>query len=398
MAQIQSPETYVDGQQVTAARLNNQTNGAILLPGAVTDQTSLAANTVAAGDQVILHDLSATALRKATAGDLLGSGLNASLGTASVETLTTSVINGKANRDINATPNDGVLVTGKTFSSIDGITAVVSSTAHGLESNTCLDITASNPVYSGQYFINVIGVDSFSYTIRQATPVAASGTLSYTKKGTVKVAGNEHITGNLEVVGKTELDGATTVSGTLLATGTSTFSGTSNFTGTLQYKSTPIYGLFNISTFNLVNTVGLVSVINNVRIPIVTNWAVAGGNVTGAGGGVHWNESHTIPTGEMWEITWHWSAMRGGDDYFAVGVIRRQGGGSWIQIEDFQPQPSIYTNSPITTVDVLTNTSGSPVTYDYSFKSAFGGGTGTDQAIVISGGGAVRVIRKYKIA
>jgi len=73
MAQIQSPETYADGQQVTAARLNNQTNGAVLLPGAVTDQTPISGG-VASGDGLIVHDASASALRKATVTELLGSG------------------------------------------------------------------------------------------------------------------------------------------------------------------------------------------------------------------------------------------------------------------------------------------------------------------------------------
>jgi hypothetical protein len=75
MAQIQSPETYADGQQVTAARLNNQTNGATLLPGAVTDQPAITAGTVATADGLIIHDDSVSALRKATVGDILGSGL-----------------------------------------------------------------------------------------------------------------------------------------------------------------------------------------------------------------------------------------------------------------------------------------------------------------------------------
>lgn len=97
MAQLQSPETYVDGQQVTAARLNNQTNGAVLLPGAVTDQTALSANTVASGDQVILHDASASALRKATAGDILGSGLP----------ITTGAITGSTGADLVLTPAAG---------------------------------------------------------------------------------------------------------------------------------------------------------------------------------------------------------------------------------------------------------------------------------------------------
>lgn len=74
MAQIQSPETYADGQQVTAARLNNQTNGAILLPGAVTDQTAIAGG-VASSDTLIVHDASASAIRKATVTELLGGGV-----------------------------------------------------------------------------------------------------------------------------------------------------------------------------------------------------------------------------------------------------------------------------------------------------------------------------------
>lgn len=74
MAQIQSPETYADGQQVTASRLNNQTNGAVLLPGAVTDQTAISGG-VASGDGLIVHDASTSALRKATAAELLGGGI-----------------------------------------------------------------------------------------------------------------------------------------------------------------------------------------------------------------------------------------------------------------------------------------------------------------------------------
>ena len=97
MAQIQSPETYVDGQQVTAARLNNQTNGAILLPGAVTDQTALAAGTVATGDTLVIHDASASALRKATAGDLLGSGVP----------VVTGAITGSTGADLVITPAAG---------------------------------------------------------------------------------------------------------------------------------------------------------------------------------------------------------------------------------------------------------------------------------------------------
>lgn len=80
MAQIQAPYTFVTGDQVTAANLNAHTNSAILLPGSITDQPDLAANTVAANDSVALHDLSASTLKEATVGDLLNSGLGITTG------------------------------------------------------------------------------------------------------------------------------------------------------------------------------------------------------------------------------------------------------------------------------------------------------------------------------
>jgi hypothetical protein len=102
MAQIQSPETYADGQQVTAARLNNQTNGAILLPGAVTDQPAVTAGTVATADGLIIHDDSTSSLRKATAGDLLGSGVPIIASTIGGLTGADIVINAPAGRKIEA--------------------------------------------------------------------------------------------------------------------------------------------------------------------------------------------------------------------------------------------------------------------------------------------------------
>jgi hypothetical protein len=80
MAQIQAPYTFVTGDQVTAANLNAHTNSAILLPGAITDQPNITANTIAAGDSVALHDLSDLTLKEATVGDLLNSGINITTG------------------------------------------------------------------------------------------------------------------------------------------------------------------------------------------------------------------------------------------------------------------------------------------------------------------------------
>lgn len=151
MAQIQSPETYADGQQVTAARLNNQTNGAVLLPGAVTDQTALTANTVASGDTVLLHDASASALRKATAGDLLGSNLP----------ITTSSITGGAGVDITVTP-----AAGQKFD-VGGDIEAEDATLTGnltVTGNTTLDASLA-----------VNGVASFNTTSAVKIPVGTTG-------------------------------------------------------------------------------------------------------------------------------------------------------------------------------------------------------------------------------
>lgn len=80
MAQFQPPVTFTAGQVLTASALNAHVSSAVLLPGAVTDQANLAANTVAVGDSVIIHDLSDLALKEATVGDLLNSGLSITTG------------------------------------------------------------------------------------------------------------------------------------------------------------------------------------------------------------------------------------------------------------------------------------------------------------------------------
>lgn len=97
MPQLNKGETFADGQQVTGVRLNNLVDGATILPGVITDQVNLAANTVASGDSVLLHDLSAGALREATASDLLNSNLP----------ISTSSITGGAGVDLTITPAAG---------------------------------------------------------------------------------------------------------------------------------------------------------------------------------------------------------------------------------------------------------------------------------------------------
>jgi hypothetical protein len=246
------------------------------------------------------------------------------------------------------------------------------------------------------FSITSVTTDGIVYTLPvAATP--ASGTCSYTKQAAERVAGNEVVESNLYVLGQASVAGS--VSSSSVSTTTLTASGVANFTGTLQYKSTPIFGLYQITANLIHQTVGFVETFNNIRVADLSNgWAVAGGDVTSANGGVHWKESHTIPAGEMWEITWNWSSMKGTDDAFAVGIIRNVGGGSWTQIFNSIQAPALYSNTPNCNVEILTNSTASPVTYNYAFKSACGLGSATDQAIVCNGGSATRIIRRYKIA
>jgi hypothetical protein len=276
MAQLQSPETYVDGQQVTATRLNNQTNGATLLPGAITDQTNITANTVASGDSILLYDLSATALREANVSDVLGSNVP----------VTTSAITAGANSDIVITPNDGVIVTGQAYTSADGLTVTVTSTAHALTVEQVILITAAATGYNGTFRVATVLTNSFTYVMTTAA-TAGSGTLSYTKKGLVKNPANKSIAGNLYVDGSTAVAGSEYVAGSLTVAGATTLagaftsSGTANFTGALQVNGTVGYVLTEI----IEETIPTFSL--NTTLTYSTYFTSA---------------SYTKPVGEIWII------------------------------------------------------------------------------------------------
>jgi hypothetical protein len=140
-------------------------------------------------------------------------------------------VNGKTNKDIDLNPNNGVTATGKTFNSADGITANVTAVAHGLKTGMHLNVTASNPAYTGKQVITVTSPDGFSFTINQTTPVAASGTLSYTADATSKAYGNLFVSEqatvgtDLRVIGNSAVQGNSRVDGTLNVTGLANFTG-----------------------------------------------------------------------------------------------------------------------------------------------------------------------------
>ena len=235
MAQIQSPETYADGQQVTAARLNNQTNGAILLPGAVTDQAALVGD-VATDDTVILHDTSETELRKATVGSFLSSGFP----------VVTDSVTATANADIAVTPNDGSSVFGSNYVSADGLTVVVTTlAAHGLLANQIVLVSGAGSGYNGTFKITAVTSTTFTYVLyTAATPTASPTACTFVRKASVLVAGSEVITGSQFVNGEVEtldlqVDGQANINSSTIKS--------ANITSSIQYNGVPVLSLVSVT-------------------------------------------------------------------------------------------------------------------------------------------------------
>ena len=273
MSQISKGETFADSQQLTATRLNNLVDSATLQAGAIHSQTLLS-GTVNGADELLIYDDSTSSLRKTTVSAVLDSNKDPVF-----DSVTTSEINAKPASDVLLTPNDATIVSGKAFTSVDGITAVVTSTAHELQSGMLLEFTASNVAYSGQYFITVLSVDTFSYVIRQTTPVAASGTLSYTKKASARIAGGQSISSQLSVSGRTIIGGELTANGNIFSSGNNTFTGDNNFTGTLKINGNTCY------------------ILTEIFEEIIPPWSAA---VAGQYNSVYTSSSFTKPAGEIW--------------------------------------------------------------------------------------------------
>ena len=227
MAQFSKGDTFTDGEQVTGARLNQLVDSATLLAGAITEQTNITAGTVASNDSMLVYDLSATALREANVSDVLGSNVP----------VVTSSVTGGANSDILITPNDGAVVSGVSYTSGDGLTVTVTSTAHLLSVGQVILIAGASTGYNGTFLVATTALNSFTYVMTTAA-TAGSGTLNYTKKGLVKNSGNESVAGNLYVTGSSVVGGSSAVTGNSTVAGNSTVSGNSTVTGNLAVTGT----------------------------------------------------------------------------------------------------------------------------------------------------------------
>lgn len=216
MAQISPPVVFTAGQVLTASALNAHVSSASLLPGAVTDQANLTANTVAVGDSVIIHDLSDLALKEATVSDLLNSGLG----------ITTGAIAGNAGGNIVITPaaTYALSIAGN-LSSTGNLSVTGTSTLTGnVTAVGTLDVTGNASFNSVEALKLPVGTT----LNRPASPVA--GQIRY--NSTLSAA---------EVYNGTSWD-AVPVGGTTL-----TLAGTVNITGAIQYNGTAVYGLYAVT-------------------------------------------------------------------------------------------------------------------------------------------------------
>lgn len=211
MAQISKGDTFTNGEQVTGARLNQLVDSATILSGAITEQGAMTANTVAANDSVLLHDLSANALRKPTVGDLLNSNLP----------ITSSSITGGAGGDVTITPAAGQKVDIAGALESDSSNVVGNETVGGN-----LSVEGGLTVAGTVNGTGAIKIATGTTAERPASPVAGQLRFNTTSNA-------------LEVYsGTTWINGVTS--------GSALFDGTVNITGVIQYNGTPVYGMYEV--------------------------------------------------------------------------------------------------------------------------------------------------------
>ena len=122
MGQLLKGETFSNGEQVTALRLNQLVDSATLTTGAITEQANLTPNTLAADDSLLAYDTSANGLREITASDVLNSGLP----------ITTGSITGNSGSNLIITPHStsALLVSGN-LSTTNNLSVTGNVTANG---------------------------------------------------------------------------------------------------------------------------------------------------------------------------------------------------------------------------------------------------------------------------
>jgi hypothetical protein len=209
MAQIQKGTTYSTGDQVTATNLNALADAAILLPGAITDQT---AKTVPlAADTILLHSAADTALRKSTLTQLFANatGIPISTGVSGLGTgiATALAVNtGSAGAPVLfngalGTPASGTVtnLTGTASININGtVGATTANTGAFTTLSATQDITASGG--------NILNTSGGTIPIRVSGATTGSSVARFANTGGDTFFGAEGNATNNLIVGCTAYD------------------------------------------------------------------------------------------------------------------------------------------------------------------------------------------------
>jgi hypothetical protein len=173
MSQLTNPYIFTATDSVTATKLNNMISQTTIGPEVISTQNEKT-NPISA-DVLLGMDSTTNQLFKVQAGNVYSSGL------------TTLSINGATNSDITIIPKDGTLVTGKNYTSADGSTVVVNSTAHGLSVGQIVQTSsAAQGSFNGTFKLIAANTDTFTYTIPTSV-LPSSGTFSTTNGTLVTV-------------------------------------------------------------------------------------------------------------------------------------------------------------------------------------------------------------------
>jgi hypothetical protein len=221
MAQLQAGTTYSNtspGNQVNATNLNAHVNAAILLPGAITDQTLK--NTPTTADQILIHSAADSALRRATLDTIpvAPSQLSSTVPVASGGTGTTTItgyVKGNGTSAFSASATIPVGDLSGTLSVAAGGTGTTTVTGYVKGSGTsAFTGSATVPVTDLSGTLSVAGGGTGTTTITGY--VKGNGTSAFSASATIPFS---DITGTLAVAaGGT---GATSLTGYVKGSGTS---------------------------------------------------------------------------------------------------------------------------------------------------------------------------------
>lgn len=216
--QIYPGESFANGQQVDAFRLNNHVGNAVLLPGAIAEQNEIDVQVVSPSDKFLVLDETEGALRKISLGNILNTGTSSKSETSTVRT-----VEAYPQNDINLKAYAGPYASGAFTST--GVFVTVYANLSGITAGCVVEVSSITSGISGIFLVISSNSTSFTYRLL-VTGAAVSGNCSFRKTSTVFVSnGNFSANGNIYAFGTNYTQGST------ICLGDTTISGNLRFGG-----------------------------------------------------------------------------------------------------------------------------------------------------------------------